>query len=107
LSGSHIQASGFAGGILTIQLLPLTDENGLKGFLSRLNLRDVLDKKTSLTSFEEDKAFQILDSNVAIYSWILSDKHSPEKVLSKIEQLCQHDISIHRNGDYSHAGFPA
>jgi hypothetical protein len=90
-----------------IQLLPLTDENGLKDFLSRLNLRDVLDKKASLISFEEDKAFQILDSNVAIYSWILSDKHSPEKVLSKIEQLCQHDISIHRNGDYSHAGFPA
>lgn len=90
-----------------IQLLPLTDENGLKDFLSRLNLKDILDRKTSLTSFEEGKAFQILDANVAIYSWILSDKHSPEKVLSKIEQLCQHNISDHRNRERSHAGIPA
>lgn len=90
-----------------IQLLPLTDENGLKDFLSRLNLKDVLDGKTSLTSFEEGKVFQVLDPNVAIYSWILSGKHSPEKVLSKIEQLCQRDTSNHKNRDYSHDGIPA
>lgn len=87
---------------IIINLLPLTDENGLKDFLSRFDLMHSIDSKT-LTGFEEGSAHHTLDGDVTIYSWILNDTHSPEKVLSKIAQLCQRDEPANRNGDYSHA----
>ena len=87
---------------IIINLLPLTDENGLKDFLSRLGLMPSIDGRT-LTDFEEGSAYQTLNGDLTIYSWILNDSHSPEKVLSKIAQFCQCDKTVIRNGDYSHA----
>lgn len=71
---------------IVINLLPLTDENGLKDFLSRLGLMHSIDSKT-LTGFEEGSTYLTLDGDMTIYSWVLNDTHSPEKVLSKIAQL--------------------
>jgi hypothetical protein len=84
---------------IIINLLPLTDEKGLKHFLYRLGLMDSIDIET-LTGFEDGSDYNTLESDVTIYSWVLNDTHSPEKVLAKIGQLCQRNELANRNGDY-------
>jgi hypothetical protein len=84
---------------IIVNLLPLTDENSLKNFLYRLGLMDSIDIE-SLTGVEEGDFQHSLESDITIYSWILNDSHSPEKVLAKITQLCQGNELAHSNGDY-------
>jgi polysaccharide biosynthesis protein PelD len=84
---------------IIIKLLPLTDEQGLKNFLARLDLVNSIDIET-LTDFEAANVSQTLENDLTIYSWILNDKHSPEKVLPKIEKLCQLNESANKNGEY-------
>jgi len=91
---------------IIINLLPLTDENGLHDFLSRLDLLPSIDNRT-LRGFDEGSAYHALNGDLTIYSWILNDTHSPEKVLSKIAQLCQSNQPTNRNGDYSRADISA
>jgi hypothetical protein len=88
-----------SGRSIIINLFPLTDDNGLKDFLSRLGLIDGM----TLTAFKGGQAYRSLDDNVAIYSWILNDAHSPDKMLSIIMQLCHRKKLADRNGGYSHA----
>ena len=84
---------------IIINLLPLTDEKGLKNFLSRLNLMDSIDIET-LTGVEDYGVHPTLESDITIYSWTLKDSHSPEKVLSKIAQICQHNEPTNSTGGY-------
>jgi len=88
-----------SGRSIIINLFPLTDDNGLKDFLYRLGL---INGKT-LTAFEGGHAYRSLVDNVDIYSWILNDAHSTDKLLSRIAQLCHRNEPADRNGDYSSA----
>jgi hypothetical protein len=94
------------GRYIIINLLPLTDENGLKSFLYRLGLMDSIDIET-LTGVEEASVHPTLESEVTIYSWTLNNAHSPEKVLAKIAKLCQHNQQANSNGDYCHENISA
>jgi hypothetical protein len=84
---------------IIINLLPLTNESGLKDCLSRFDLMDSIDINT-LTGAEKDSVYCTLENDVTIYSWVLNDTHSPEKVLAKISQLCQRNEPANENGDY-------
>ncbi len=94
------------GRYIIINLLPLTDENGLKSFLYRLGLMNPIDIET-LTGVEEASVHPTLESEVTIYSWTLNTAHSPEKVLAKISQLCQRNQLANSNGDYRYENISA
>lgn len=87
---------------IIINLLPLTDGNGLNDFISRFGLMHSIDSKT-LMDHGEGNAYQTIYEDVTIYSWILNDTHSPEKIVSKVKQLCQCNEQIVKNGGLSHA----
>lgn len=91
---------------IIINLLPLTDETGLKDFLARLDLVHAVDKRVK-THLAKDCIYQSVNSEVTIYNWILTDQHTPEKILSKISQVCRLDASDNSNEDYSYANISA
>lgn len=92
---------------IIINLLPLTNEHGLKSFLSRMGLMNAIDMGT-ITDFKEDRIYPTLETEVTVYSWILNGTHTPEKVLSKIAQLCQRNESTgNKNGGYYYENISA
>jgi hypothetical protein len=80
---------------IIINLLPMTDENGLKDFLSRLDLVQSVD------------TLNPVDTNMLVHAWILNDKQSLEKTLAKITQLCRHQEIIPKIGEYTRAEISA
>jgi polysaccharide biosynthesis protein PelD len=85
-----------------INLLPLTDENGLWDFLLRLGLMRYIDCN-ALAGYAGDSAYPSTNEDIAIYSWILTEVDTPDKVLSKIEQICHRNEPTTSKGDYSRA----
>lgn len=93
---------------IIINLLPITNENGLKGFLSRLGLVQSIDSKTlSGLKAEGVHGYKLIDNNQIIYGWTLKDKTSIEKVLSIVAKLCYHKDPVCGNGGYSRAEISA
>jgi polysaccharide biosynthesis protein PelD len=93
---------------IIINLLPMTDENGLKDFLSRLEILQPLDSISLLElNTAEMHGYKFKDNNVTIYSWTLNDKASMKKILSEVAQLCNRKEKISINGDYSCAEISA
>lgn len=91
---------------IIINLLPLTDETGLKDFLTRLDLVQAVDSAVK-THLGKDCIYQSENSEVTIYNWILTDKHTPEKILSTMTQVCRLNESGHSKEDYSYANISA
>lgn len=90
-----------------INLLPLTNESGMWDFLLRLGLMRYVDSN-ALAGYGDNSANLSTTEDIAIYSWIFNADDSPEKVMARVEQLCQLNGSDgNSKGDYSHAEISA
>jgi polysaccharide biosynthesis protein PelD len=89
-----------------IKLLPLTNENGLNNFISRLDLMHTINFD-ALGSSDSEFSFSSLAENVEIHSWVLNDVQTPENLMSKIAHLCQNNSVSNQAGSYYSAEITA
>ncbi len=71
-----------------INLLPLTDEEGLNNFISRLGLMD-LSGKSPYCDFNLGAQNPLLDENIICCSWMINGEKIAKNIISEILHFCQ------------------